>query len=306
MRLRQRRIARERRFVGVDGAFDITGFRQAHPSRQGGARIFAQRRDGAQHRIVEPRPARAVTGVRRRRAAGVVGAAERAVGPCQGVVRGAELRKQRDRALEVADGVVLPAACGADATESDFRGRLRRGDRRERNEQLFALREVAGLEQHFGEPEPAPAGSPVARQARGGERSAARIVTSQPLQHDRVEIAATRSRRREDRGAFIRLVRRVPLLPCLQQPAERTARGGIARVRGGYLVLSAKASRAAGGNVSKAIRGIGGALGDCVEDPTSAMCQEKDGTSRKRHGRPRRRRNYPPPRPQARRGIGRA
>ena len=109
MRLRQRRIARERRLVGLDGASDVSAFSQAHASRQGGACVLAQRGDGGQHGIVESRPARAVAGVRRGGALGVGGAAGRAVGSRQRVVSGAKLGKQRERPLEVANGLLVRA-----------------------------------------------------------------------------------------------------------------------------------------------------------------------------------------------------
>ena len=109
VRLRQRGIARERRFVRVDGALDVSAFSQAHPSGHGGACVLTQRGDGGQHGIVESRPARAVAGVRRGGALGVGGAAGRAVGSRQRVVSGAKLRKDRERALEVANGLLMRA-----------------------------------------------------------------------------------------------------------------------------------------------------------------------------------------------------
>jgi hypothetical protein len=103
VRLRERRLERERGLVRGNGALEIALSRQLHPRWTLARAIVPERVDGGKDGVLQCGPARPVPGVRLERTLRLVAAAERTVGEGERVLRGAPFRKQRDRALQVRD-----------------------------------------------------------------------------------------------------------------------------------------------------------------------------------------------------------
>ena len=214
---------RQRRLVRGDRAVDVAGLGELDPALQQRPRIVAQRGDGGEHRIGHGRPARAVLRVPLERRLRVVAASERAIRERQRVVRGAELGKERDRALKVRRRP--PRACPA--PRRCVRARTPRrapppGSVSAANSRWLSSRS-SRVEQRLGQLHPR---RQVVR--RDGQR---RLEPrgglggpGQALQHDRVEVRPLERARRERLRARVGLVRGVPLFPGLQHAAERADR----------------------------------------------------------------------------------
>ena len=85
---------------------------------------------------------------------GVRGAPERAIREREPVVGGAELRKERDGAIEVRDRAVVIARRGVESAEAELRCRRSAPVADERLEQSTALVERSSFERRFGEADP--------------------------------------------------------------------------------------------------------------------------------------------------------
>ena len=93
VRLRDRRVARQRLLVCGNRAVQIASFSKLQAALQTGLRIVAQRHDPGEHRIVQARPARTISGMALERALGLVAAPEGAMGQGERVVRRTPLGK---------------------------------------------------------------------------------------------------------------------------------------------------------------------------------------------------------------------
>ena len=196
---------------------------------------------------------------------------ERAVGERQRVVRRAELGKERDRALEVFDGGSVRALRRRNASEAELPppARVRVG---QRGEQPLALVEIAGVEQRFGELQPC---RQVVRRDRRAparvarpRRPAAPAAAAPPRRGSATRTCAARApaparRPRARRPTAPRRAARGRARPWLPRPLAFATASRCAR---------AIASRAAGGYVSSASVGSGGAVdcADAVTTPSSA------------------------------------
>ena len=230
VRLRDRRIARERLFVRRNRARQIAFVGQPDPALERRLRIVSERRHAGEHRVGDRRPPRAVARVLLEGALGRVPASERAIRERERVVRRAVFGEERDGALEVRHGGVVSIARGRDSTEPEFRDRFgRRLAPQGVVERLGAI-EIARVEQRLGQLRAGRhvVGSAAQRfvEGRGGVR-----VTREPLQRDTVEVQPFGGPRRQRLRAQVGVVRRAPLIPRVQRARERADGGGIGRAR---------------------------------------------------------------------------
>ena len=181
MRLGEGRVQRQRRFVGRDRRCHLTGFGLLDTPLEQRAGILAQGGDRGRHGIFDRRPPRAELRMLCERGFRLVRASEGPIRAGQRVVRRAELRKERDGALQVLDGLGRTALARRNSAQAELHRRraYRVG---QLGEPLAALLEVARIEQGLGQFQP---GRQIRR--RAGQRLAqgrdGEIGPCQPLQH---------------------------------------------------------------------------------------------------------------------------
>ena len=230
MRLSDRRIDGQRRFVRGDCAGGIASLREPESLLEPRLRIVAQRADAAKHRIVDCRPARSVLLMTLERSLRFVLASERSIRQRKDVVRGAPFRKERHRALEMPHRRVMLVSRRGDPGQTKFRSWLGRRLVPQRLEQRLCAIEIADVEERLGELHARR--EIVWRHSKRLLQTPHRfVVSSETLQHDRIEIQPLERARRERLRADVRLVGGAPLLPCLQRLRELTYGIGVSRSR---------------------------------------------------------------------------
>ena len=166
---------------------------------------------------------------------------ERAIGQRERVVSGAEIRGERDGALEVTDGDRMSTLRCCNATEAELRGRFRGRLPHQCLEQTAAFVEVARVEERFGKLDPTRKVIGLARKhffelADGIRR------TGETLQDDGVQVVHLERGRRKRLRANVRVMRSSPLFPRVKRSSERTDRLLVARSRG-RVVIGARNGR---------------------------------------------------------------
>src|SRR5205814_81273 len=119
VRLRECRVDLERRLVSRDRAIEIVRGGELEASLQQCGRVVPERSDAVQDRIRHRGPPRAEPRVLGERGLCLLPTSERAIRERERVVSGAELRKERDCALQMPYGRVVMPFRRIDAAETE-------------------------------------------------------------------------------------------------------------------------------------------------------------------------------------------
>ena len=230
MRLGERWVASERRLVGRDRPFEIAGIGEPRTPLDQCAGILPECVNGLEDRIPQRRPSRAELGVALQLGLSLVTFAGRPVREGQRIVRGTELREQRDSPFETLDGFRVPPLRRRDPAETELDRGLASGVFQLR-EQPCALFEIAGVEKRFREPDPCR--KVVGRDLQSFAELDDRIRRqSETLEHDCVEIRPVERSWRQSLDTSVCFVRGVPLLPGVEHARKRADRLLVVRLRG--------------------------------------------------------------------------